>query len=94
MRGGSGVKRYSQRAPSETIVQGTVVLRQRRLDTVHEALAQRDHALEGSVGEHLAERGARGREREGVAGERAAHAARVLVVGVRLIRDPLGQLGS
>ena len=23
MRGGSGVKRYSQRAPSETIVQGT-----------------------------------------------------------------------
>ena len=68
------------------------MLRQRRLDTLHEALAQRDHALEGRVGEHLAERGAGRREREGVAGERAAHTARVLVVGVSLIRDPLGQL--
>ncbi len=72
---------------------GQRVLGQRRLHSTGEALAQADHPLEGLVGEHLRERRAGGRERERVAGERAAHSARVLVVRVLLRRDPLGQLG-
>ena len=44
-------------------------------------------------GEHVLERRADGRERERVPGQRAADPARVLVVGLGPLRDPLGELG-
>jgi hypothetical protein len=64
-----------------------------RLDAGHEALPELRHLGEGRVGQHPAERRAGGGERQRVARQRAADAAGVLVVGVLVSGDAIGELG-
>ena len=54
----------------------------------------RDHAVEGPIGQHLAEGRPHGATNTGVAPERAADAASVLDVPRRLGQDAPGQLGD
>jgi hypothetical protein len=59
-----------------------------------EALAERDHDLEGAGGEDVLERRARGGQRQRVAGQRAADAADVDEVGVLEAVDAVADLGG
>ena len=77
-RGRSGTRRAR---PRLTMLQGTEWRSSASSTPGDEALAQPRHVRERSVGEHLAERRAGGGQRQRVAGQRAADAAGVLVVG-------------
>ena len=85
------MKWYSARAPSRVTCHGTRAPRQRLVDAGLPAFRERDHPLEGVVGQDLAERRAGGRQRQGVAGQRPADAADIRVRHVRA-RQPGGDL--
>ena len=63
------------------------------LHAVGPAFAQREHAVERLVRQHLAERRPRGRQRQRVAGQRPADPADVRVLVARRGADPVGDLG-
>ena len=68
------------------------VLVEHALDAPGVARGQGDHVGEVLLGEHVLERGARGRGGERIAGERAADAALVDEVGVGVAEDAGGEL--
>ena len=73
-------------------VPGRAVLVDHRLHALGEALAECDHALEGLVGQHLAQARPRRRQRERVAGQGAADAADVRELLLDRVAHPLGDL--
>ena len=81
LRGGSGEKRYSARAPSWATCQGRSCALDRLVTPSVKRVGERDHPLERLGGQDPPERGADRRGRERVARERAADPAGVLVVG-------------
>ena len=76
------MNRYSARHPSLRHVPREGSVLDRLGHVCREALGERDRLRERLLGEHVLERRADGRERERVAGQRAADPARVLVVGL------------
>ena len=92
VRGGSGAKAYSARAPSRVTCQGSAVAAEHLGDAVGPALPERQHARVGLVGEHLGQGGPHRGQRQRVAGERAADAADVDVLELDRPADAVGQL--
>ena len=93
LRGGSARNAYSTRQPSRVTCQGSAVGGDHLVDAGLEALAERDHPLEGLLGEHVLERRPRRRQRERVARQRAADPADVGdLERVDVRGDPVGDL--
>ena len=86
MVGAGRAKRYSARAPSWLIDQGTSSSSRVACTPAVKSVARADHVLERLLGEHLAEGGPHGSGREGVARQGASDAADVDDVGIARLR--------